>query len=178
MLSVKVDPLNLQHDSQQLEDIAHRLARVYRPEDWVGGVRRAFGAVTLVPSRNSAELEAQPPHFLAALWKPVDATAPFLSRLPTHAMIITPDAVTAVRGLLAEVPLNARLWLANTNIDWSLVAHIVMLAEKRLESYQYRELGAFAKGEERVLMASISVSYEGGDSVFCQFVRTSTGGLD
>ncbi len=170
--------MNLQHDSLQLQDIAHRLARVYHRDDWVGGVRRAFGAVTLVPPRNTAELEAHPPHFLAALWKPVDAIGPFLSRLPTHAMVITPDAATAVRGLLSEVPNNARLWLANTNIDWSLVAHIVMLAEKRLEAYQYRELGAFAKSQERLLMASISVSYEGGDSVFCQFIRTSTGGLD
>ena len=170
--------MNLQHDSLQLQDVAHRLAHVYHPDDWVGGVRRAFGAVTLVPSHNTAELEAQPPHFLAALWKPADATGPFLSPMPTHAMVITPDAATAVRGLLAEVPHSARLWLANTNIDWSLVAHIVMLAEKRLEAYQYRELGAFAKTQERLLMASISVSYEGGDSVFCQFVRTSAGGLD
>jgi len=170
--------LTLPYDFQQLQDVAHRLARVYQPGNWVGGVRRAFGAVTLVPPRRSDELEAQPPHFLAALWKPNDAAAPFLSRLPTHAMVITPDAATAVRGLLAEVPLNARLWMTPSHIDWSLVAHIVMLAEKRLEAYQYRELGAFAKSEERLLMASISVNYEGGDSVFCQFVRTSSGGLD
>ncbi len=170
--------MNPHDDSLTSEEFLHRLARTYRPGRWVGGVRKAFGAVTELAETPSGDLETHPPHFLAALWKPQDTPTPFLSRLPTHALLVEPDTAAALRRLLAEMPAGERLWLAGPVIDWALVARIVMLGEKNLLPYHYRELGAFAKAEERALMASISVHYEGGDSVFQQFARTSPGALE
>ena len=170
--------MNPDHDSLATEEFLHRLARHYRPGHWVGGVRKAFGAVTEVADTPAADLESHPPHYLAALWKPLSPAQPFLQRMPAHAVLVTPDPVAAVRGLLVEVPSGERLWLTTAGIDWALVAQIVMLGEKNLAPYQYRELGNFAKAEERALMAAISVHYEGGDTVFSQFARTTPGALD
>ena len=50
--------MNPDHDSLATEEFLHRLARHYRPGHWVGGVRKAFGAVTEVPETLAGDLES------------------------------------------------------------------------------------------------------------------------
>jgi hypothetical protein len=159
-------------------EFLQRLTKRYRPGHWIGALRKAFGPVAEVSDAPGHEaVESYPPHYLIALWRPLSAESAFLARWPYKVSIVAPDAATAARELLADVAPPARLWMAGPEIDWALMASIVMLGEAGLKPYQYRELQAFIDNERKSTLAAISVNYTGGDDVFEQFVRTDPSGL-
>ena len=156
-------------------EFLRRLVKRYQPGHWIGGLRRAFGPVAeLVDdgSSNLGDLETHPAHYLVALWRPLEATTPFLPRWPVRVSIVTPDAESAARALLEDVPRRQRLWIAGPQVDWALVARIVILGERNLKPYQHRELEAFIRAERRATLAAISVHYAGSDETFEQFANT------
>ena len=155
-------------------EFLRRLARRYQPGHWIGGLRRAFGPVAEIGEGSGfGDLETHPAHYLVALWRPVDPSAPFLPRLPYRVSIVTPDAATAARGLLEDVPRRQRMWVAGKEIDWALIARILILAEPKLKPYQHRELQSFIRAERRAMLAAISVHYSGTDDMFEQFADTT-----
>jgi hypothetical protein len=163
------------------DELVRRVSRRYRPGAWIGGVRKVFGSVTeLAASPDGGdEFETHPPHFLVALWKPLSPQdTPLLARWPYKVSIVVPDPAAALADLLIEVPDGDRLWLASEQVDWGLMAAIVMLSEPGLQPYEYRELQEFVRAEQQAVLAAISVNYSGGDEVFKQFARTSPGALE
>ena len=155
-------------------EFLRRLVKRYQPGHWIGGLRRAFGPVAEIgESSLFGDLETHPTHYLIALWRPLDIASPFLPRWPSKVSIVTPDPVTAARELLADVPRRARMWVAGAEIDWALIARIVILGEPGLQAFQHRELQAFIRAERRASLAAISVKYGGSDDVFEQFVNTT-----
>jgi hypothetical protein len=156
-------------------ELLRRLVKRYQPGHWIGGLRRAFGPVAEIGGDDGSrpdEVETHPAHYLIALWRPLDAQVPFLPRWPHHVSIVSPDAETAARALLEDVPRRQRLWIAGPQIDWALVARIVILGERGLRPYQHRELEAFIRAERRATLAAISVHYAGSDEAFEQFANT------
>lgn len=155
-------------------EFLRRLVKRYQPGHWIGGLRRAFGPVAEVGENSLfGDLETHPTHFLVALWRPLDVASPFLPRWPSKVSIVTPDAVTAARELLCDVPRRARMYVAGAGIDWALVARIVILGEPRLRAFQHRELQSFIRAERRATLAAISVNYAGSDDTFEQFAATT-----
>ena len=155
-----------------------RLARRYQPGHWIGGLRKAFAPVAEVTDTpEGGEIETFPSHYLISLWRPIDAAA-LLPRWPYKVSLVAPDATAAVRALLADVPHTARLWVAGSQIDWALMADIVMLSEPGLAPYQYRELKEFINTERQATLAAISVNYSGDDDMFEKFVRTTPDQLE
>jgi hypothetical protein len=155
-------------------EFLRRLVKRYQPGQWIGGLRRAFGPVAEVGEGSSeSDIESHPAHYLVALWRPLDAHLPFLPRWPYRVSIVSPDAETAARALLDDVPRRQRLWIAGPQIDWALVARIVILGEPQLKPYQHRELEAFIRAEQQATLAAISVHYAGTDDTFEQFARTN-----
>jgi len=159
-------------------EFLRRIKVDYYPGLWVGGVRKAFGAVAeVIDTPEGEQIESHPPHYIAALWRPLEHGIPFLPRFPYKVSLITPDVLTATRGLLEELPPSARMWIAGPQIDWALVAEVLMLSEPRLEPYHYRELEEFVRAERNATLTSISVHYGGDDAIFKKFVRTTPGAL-
>ena len=159
-------------------EFLQRLARRYQPGHWIGGMRRAIAPVAeVVDTPEGEQIETYPSHYLISLWQPIEAAA-FLPRWPYKVSIVTPDATAAVRSLLADVPASARLWVAGSQIDWALMADIVMLSEPGLAPYQYRELKEFVNAERQATLAAISVNYSGDDDIFEKFVRTTPDKLE
>jgi hypothetical protein len=156
-------------------EFLRRLVKRYQPGHWIGGLRRAFGPVAELhdaASSRPGELESHPTHYLVALWRPLDVHTPFLPRWPQRVSIVTPDAESAARALLEDVPRRQRLWIAGPQIDWALVARVVTLGERNLKPYQHRELEAFIRAERHATLAAISVHYAGSDETFEQFANT------
>jgi hypothetical protein len=152
-------------DSSQLQ----RLVPHWSPGVWVGAVRRVFGPINeLVAGEAGVLVDSHPPHSLLVLWKPPGAQAPaqppFLRRMPWMVSIrALADADAALAVLLAQMPHDARLYLARHDIDWALMAEIVMLTEKNLAPYHHRELQAFVQAERDATRAAISAGYRHDD---------------
>src|SRR3954465_7161513 len=84
-------------------EFLRRLVKRYQPGHWIGGLRRAFGPVAEIEDEDASggvALATHPAHYLIALWRPLEATQPFLPRWPAHVSIVTPDAESAARALL------------------------------------------------------------------------------
>ena len=161
-----------------ITDFLPRLARRYEPGRWVGGVRKAFGAVSeVVEGPEGLYIENHPPHYIVVLWKPLDGDACFLPRWPVKVALAQPDTAAAIRELLVDVPEGERLWLADQQVDWVLMAEIVMLSEPGLQPFHYRELKQFIDLEKKATLASISVNYGGDDEMYQRFVRTTPGSI-
>ena len=121
-------------------------------------------------------VDSHPPHSLLVLWKPPKSPLqpPFLRRYP---WMVSIDAVSgadaALHELLKQMPHDAQLYLARPrDIDWALMAEIVMLSEKNLAPYHYRELQAFAQAEREATLAEISAGYTRDEGGFRHFVKT------
>lgn len=147
-----------------------RLARRHHLGDWIGGLRRLSGPIAEFGEDDW--LDTHPPIYMVALWKPVSERLPVLSRWPYKATLVSPDSAAAARELLADVPTDKRLWLAGEHIDWAHVAEIVMIGERHLRPFHYRELQAFIAAERKATLAAISVHYNGEDEVFEHFIDT------
>lgn len=158
------------------EEFAPRLAASYRVGHWVGGLRKVFGPVTeLSASALGEDLETHPSHYLVALWMPPSSGQPFLARWPFKVAIVAPDPAAALRDLLVDVPMSDRLWLTGSQVDWALMAEIVMLSEPGLLPYQYRGLKDFAEREREEVQGIISRHYTADAETTTPFARTRSG---
>jgi hypothetical protein len=157
-------------------EFLRRLTKRHHPGDWIGGLRRLCGP--LAEAEDDGIVDTRPPQYLVALWRPVKPELPFLERWPYKATLVEPDSAAAARELLADVPTGARLWLGGKHIDWAFVAEIVMVGERHLRPFHYRELQSFIRTERQATLAAISVHYSGDDEVFEQFSSTRPPLLD
>ena len=138
-----------------------RLLRDWMPGAWIGAVRRAFGPHTALHSTHQGEVvENHPSHWLIALWAPQQLRQPFLRRWPeVVAMVATDDEAEAVVGLLRHVPEGNPLWVLNEELDWALMAEIVLLSEPHLLQFQNEALLRFIEIERQTTTARIVEGY-------------------
>lgn len=160
------------------------LARViehWRAGAWVGAHRRAFGPLAEVNETDDQMIvDTHPPHSLIVLWPPPRDEQPLLRRLPQVAALMgTHDEAELLGELLSQLPVDARLWLApQPEVDWALMAEIVMISEPGLEPYQHRELRRFIDDERVATLALISTCYTDDARSYEPFVQTVRGGLE
>jgi hypothetical protein len=138
-----------------------RLLREWMPGAWIGAVRQAFGRSTEVVSTPQGELvEAHAPHWLVALWPPQHLQRPFLRRWPRWVSLIAAEAETqALLALLQQVPESAALWVLQEELDWALMAEVVLIAEPGLREYQQRQLEVFMRAEREATTQRIRSAY-------------------
>ncbi|MED5619627.1 hypothetical protein [Ideonella sp. BN130291] len=140
---------------------SQRLLRDWMPGAWIGAVRRAFGPQTELHSTDQGELvEHHPPHWLIALWPPQSLQQPFLRRWPQQVLLLgAEEEAQAVVELLRHVPDGHRLWVLNEELDWALMAEIVLLSEAHLQPFQQQALQWFMDTERAASTDRILHSY-------------------
>lgn len=157
-----------------------RLSPDWHPAAWVGAVRRVFGPVAEVgdgAGDDDGVVESHPPHSLFVAWSPLKPGQPLLRRWPSLVSIVGADGDDAVAALLKAVPGGAPLWLTPHEIDWALMAEIVMLSEPDLAPFHYRELERFVAAERAATLAQISAAYTADGDGFRRFIKTVPGSL-
>ena len=156
-----------------------RLSDAWEPGAWIGAARRACGPVAEVVNGAQGEIvETHPPQLLLALWKPQRLERPFLRRWPQVVWLSGEDLDHAPQALLREVPVPARLWVMDADVDWALLAEIVMRSESGLRPYQYQALQRFIVAERAATAASIDEAYGGDPLEHRRFWKTVPGNLD
>ncbi|MEW6705586.1 MAG: hypothetical protein AB1430_12115 [Pseudomonadota bacterium] len=138
-----------------------RLLRDWRPGAWIGAVRQAFDRTTELSSTPLGEVvEAHPPHWLVALWSPQRLQRPFLRRWPRWVSLVPGESESAAGlALLREVPQDAALWVLHEELEWALMAEIVLLSEPGLQAFQQQALQEFIVAERTATTARIRSAY-------------------
>lgn len=142
---------------------ARRLVQSPAPGVWIGAIRAAFGSVE-VPVADG--VERHPPHWLVALWEPLQPGELLLPRWPAVAAIASPDSQAALLRLVSHLPPGAQAWLTPQEIDWALVGRIVLGADRHLHPVQRRELLAFVAARQAEEEARIARTYTDRDAGF------------
>jgi hypothetical protein len=163
----------------RLGPVQTRLLADWMPGAWIGAARRAIQPqAELYSSPQGEVVESHPAHWLIALWRPQRLQQPFLRRWPHMASLFEGDDEARVQEeLLRHVPGDERLLLVSDDIDWALVAEIVMLAEPDLRPFHYRALQQFIVDERAAASRRISESYSDHSSSYQRFVKTVPGAL-
>ncbi len=138
-----------------------RLLRDWMPGAWIGAVRQAFGLTTEITTTPRGEVvEAHPPHWLIALWPPQRLQRPFLRRWPRWVSLHAGETeAQAVVELLRHVPDSAPLWVLHEELEWALLAEIVLIGEAGLLPFQQRGLREFIDSERIATTARIRSAY-------------------
>lgn len=142
-----------------------RLTAGWQPGVWIGVARRAFGPVAQVSDDDGGEdgeavVDSLPVQWLIALWRPQTLEQPMLPRLPAVVQLTSRQDDRAVIELLRHVPPVQRMWLADIDADWALLAEIVMLTDRTLRPWQLRELARFIIAEREATARRIAASYD------------------
>lgn len=139
-----------------------RLTAGWQPGAWIGVAGRAFGPVAQWSEGEDGEavVESLPVQWLIALWRPQSLEQPMLPRLPVVVQLTPRQDDRAVIELLRHVPAAERMWLADIDVDWALLAEIVMLTDRALQPWQHRELARFIIAEREAIARRIASSYD------------------
>lgn len=141
-----------------------RLAARWNPACWTGIVVRAIPARELV---DAGARVRTPDHFLAAAWPPAERGP---ARWPEAVVVGSPAADNALGELFAQLPGDARLFLAGVDdVDAALAAEILLAGDRNLEPYQREALAAFIAAERERARAAIAVRYTDRDPGFERF---------
>jgi hypothetical protein len=151
-----------------------RVAASWEADAWVGALRRAFGPTSEVldDGRGGMLVENHPPHTIIALWRPKKGQEPFLRRWPSIVTLSRANEEALLDEVLSLIPDGARLWISRGDIDWALMAEIVMISERNLEPFQYRELEKFVSEDRARTLAAIGRGYTGDARRYTAFVDT------
>jgi hypothetical protein len=143
-------------------ELHRRLVFQWAPGTWVGATKRVFGPIAEVISGDNglAWVETHPPHSLLVLWKPPRLNPPLLKRFPWMVSIAAAhDDDEALAAVIRQLPPGARMFIARHDVDWALMAEIVVISEPNLAPYHYRELQAFVLAEREATRAAVSAGY-------------------
>jgi hypothetical protein len=155
-------------------DPSQRIVPEWMPGVWVGAVRRAFGPLPEpVAAAGGDVVENQPNHWLLALWRPQRLDRPFLFRWPyVVSLHACEDQHAATLQMLTQLPRGERVWVVSDDVDWGLLAEIVMLTERQLQASHYRALQDFISAERRTTLARIAHHYGAHHEAVTGFAET------
>lgn len=138
-----------------------RLLARWQPQAWTALARRVRGASTeVMQTPQGPKVEAMAPQWLCALWPPQPADAPLLGCWPElTALVDAETAFGALHQLLTELPPEARLWPADLDTDWALIADLVLRQDSRLRPAQAQALRELARAERGASRARVHDGY-------------------
>ena len=139
-----------------------RLLARWQPGAWIAVRRRALGASTeFLNTPDGPLVESRPPQWLMAAWPPQQLDDPVLGRWPELAMLGAaqePDAAGEL--LLATLPDQALLWIAELDVDWALLAELVLHQDPGLKPFQVKALRELAEVERLASFEKLNSAYQ------------------
>ena len=144
-----------------------RLLTSWQPQAWTALARRVRGATTeILKTAHGPLVENHAPQWLCALWPPQRLEAPLLGRWPELAALVSAEtAFGALHQLLAQLPPEALLWPADLDVDWALLADLVLHQDARLRPAQTQALRELAEAERGAAFARMNDGYALRDRV-------------
>lgn len=138
-----------------------RLLAHWQPLAWTALARRIRGASAEVLQTPQGPLvENHAPQWLCALWLPQRVDAPLLGRWPELAALVHAETLFgALHQLLTELPPEARLWPAELEVDWALVADLVLHQDAGLRPPQAQALRELVEAERGASFARLNDGY-------------------
>lgn len=143
-------------------EIDARLLAQWEPRCWIGVARRALEASTeLLNTADGPVLDSHPPQWLIAVWPPQGLGAPALGRWPEQALLCGGSAAaSAAQRLLPGLPDAAVLWVGDLDVDWALLAELVLHHDAALKPFQVKALRAFAEAEKLASFERLNRDYD------------------
>ncbi|MCE4553749.1 hypothetical protein [Pelomonas cellulosilytica] len=144
-----------------------QLLTSWQPQAWTALVRRVRGAsAEVLQTANGPIVENHAPQWLCALWPPQRLDSPLLGRWPELATLMGAEtACGALHQLLPQLPPRALLWPAELDVDWALIADIVLHQDARLRPAQALALRELAEAERGKSFARLNDGYALRDRV-------------
>lgn len=138
-----------------------QLLASWQPQAWTALVRRVRGAsAEVVQGPRGPVVENHAPQWLCALWRPQRLDAPVLGRWPELAALVPAEtAFGALHQLLAQLPHEALVWPAELDVDWALIAELVLHQDARLRLTQSQALRELAEAERGATFARLNDGY-------------------
>lgn len=139
------------------DELRHpRLLKTWQPGAWTVVRRRLLDAGTvLLKTAQGTVVEERPAQWLVAAWPPQNLDAPLLGRWPELALLAAnPEA------LLTGLPESARLWLSEVEVDWALLAELVLHQDASLGARELKALRDLAEAERQAAFEQINGRYE------------------
>lgn len=138
-----------------------RLLGRWQPRAWTGRLRKiAEVSAEVVQTPQGPLVENRAAAWLFALWPPQRLDAPLLGRWPAQVGLIeADDAPLAQLAMLAAVPPDAPLWVADLDIDWGLVAEILLHQDASLRQGLSSTLKNLIQSEREAAYAQINQAY-------------------
>lgn len=138
-----------------------QLLASWQPQAWTALVRRVRGASSeVVQAARGPIVENHAPQWLCALWRPQRLDAPVLGRWPEVAALVPAEtAFGALHQLLAQLPHEALVWPAELDVDWALIADLVLHQDARLRPNQSQALRELAEAERAATFARLNDGY-------------------
>ncbi len=153
-----------------------RIVENLAPGVWVGAYRRLVGPSNeVVDTQFGQEVENVAPQYLMAVWKPIRPGHAAVRRYPAAAQLLTCDSDSVLSALLRHVPVDGQLVVPEMEVDWGLVAQIVMLCENELRPDQHRILYALIAREKAKVIEQIRKRYKLNPDGFRSFADTEPG---
>lgn len=139
-----------------------RLLSRWQPGAWVGVRRRVLGSSTeLLTTPDGPLVESLAPQWLLAVWPPQGLDRPLLGRWPEQALLCAAqDAEAAAAPLLQALPEQAPLWISELEVDWALLADLVLHHDAALKPFQVKALRALAEAERLAAFERLNSAYE------------------
>ena len=138
-----------------------QLLTSWQPQAWTALVRRVRGATAeVVQAPRGPVVENHAPQWLCALWRPQRLETPVLGRWPEMATLVAAEtAFGALHQLLPQLPPDALLWSTELDVDWALIAELVLHQDARLRATQSQALRELAEAERGKTFARLNDGY-------------------
>jgi len=138
-----------------------QLLTSWQPQAWTALVRRVRGATAeILQAPHGPVVENHAPQWLCALWRPQRLEAPVLGRWPELAALMSAEtAHGALHQLLPQLPPETLLWPAELDVDWALIAELVLHQDARLRPTQAQALRELAEAERGKTFARLNDGY-------------------
>jgi hypothetical protein len=153
-----------------------RVVEALVPGVWIGAYRRLIGPSSeVVDTQFGQEVENVAPQYLMAVWKPMRSGHVTVRRYPTAARLLTCDNDAVLSVMLRHVPVDAQLVIPEMEVDWGLVAQIVMLCDTELRPDQQRLMYAVMTREKSKVIEQIKKRYKLNPDGYRSFADTEPG---
>jgi hypothetical protein len=137
-----------------------RLAERWQPGLWIGAAKQLCGPIAeILETTHGPVVETHPAHMLLALWEPPADGAAVAGRWPLRVQLRAVAPEDAGDALVALMPGDAQVWVSAHDLDWELVAELLLHHDGDLRPFQRKALKEFLDAERVANYTRLNADY-------------------